>query len=413
MAKIGILVMTHKVQERGTRKESFYDSFEWLGMQAIQKEIDRKKNQVKYISVSQIDDYDFVLVSVTSLYDVFNLINEMPKKRKAEVIIGGQGVVNVKSYTPYFDKAVFGRAEGQINDILDGEKPSNILDINEDPDVEGRYEYRQPQYLIDGENNVGCPYKCRFCQYSWTHKCLRKTGNFQSAIGDFKHLQEDDLRHLKVEDGRYYVSAIDGVSEESRFKVNKKIYNEDIIKKIKEIYSKEFTKRVSLKLFVICGYPWERYNGDYLNELKEVFRKADEPKSKFKIQMHLLFTPFSPEPLTPMETERPILNVDWRKELTKNYKLYFSDTLEVYIMRYINTPYRLFERIFMNRASIEDGWLLENVLKNKKFRKMKSWKKMLWLENNIDMEKFINPKKKEWSYLRVPKEKTRETVEHG
>lgn len=37
--------MTHKIQERGTRKERFYDSFEWLGIQAIQKEIDRKKTR--------------------------------------------------------------------------------------------------------------------------------------------------------------------------------------------------------------------------------------------------------------------------------------------------------------------------------------------------------------------------------
>lgn len=400
MKKVGILVFSDKIQERGTRKNTFFDAFEYLGLRHIISEIDRKKYTIDFCSEKTLNDFDFVLCSITSLYDIYNLCScPGVLKRKSTLIIGGQGVSNVRAYKEYFDIAVFGRAEGQINDILAGESLPNVLRMKDDPNIERQYEYRQAKYLVNGENNVGCPNKCRFCFYSWTHHQFRPSSSYESAIGIAG--QEDDIRNIKIGDGRHYVTAIDGVSEESRKRVAKPIKNQEIKDKIAEIYEKDMKKRVSLKIFVICGYPWESVDSHYLDELRQVFAESDKPTSRFPIFVHLLFTPFSPEPLTPMEIDQPNFDIDWRRFLLTG-QLYDSASLKVFIMPYILSPYRLFERVYLNRATESESGLMK-VLTNSKFRKQKSWQKMRWLSEHGYKKTFAERILRPWSYLFVPK----------
>jgi len=278
MARIGILVFSKLVKCRATRKNVYFDSFKYLGINAVIKELDKKKHKVRFISSAELAQVDFALVPLHSYRDAMNLIKNLKgiPRNGTKIILGGQGLLNVRSYLPYFDLAVFGRAEGQINKILEGDRPDNVLDTDLDPGLEKKYTYRQPQNLVDGETNVGCRNKCLFCFYSWTHKLLIPVDKYNSTVYD--NSVEDDIRALDIQKPGHFITAIDGFSEASRFKVNKMIKNSHIVDKLSEIRSKNFKKTIFIKIFSICGYPWESPSPQYLDELKEALAEADRSK---------------------------------------------------------------------------------------------------------------------------------------
>lgn len=403
MAKVGILVFTDLVKTRAKRKATHFDSLKYLGIKAVMKEIDLKKHTVTFISASDLNDYDYVLVPIHSFQDILNLVKAVSpykKKRKAKIIVGGQGVVNVKAYLPYIDIAVFGRAEGQINEILGGGSPENVLVVKKDPNLEKGYFYRQPQYLVDGEKNVGCRNKCYFCFYSWTHKLFCPASNYNSTVYD-ECSTEDDIKSLKVTRSGHYLTAVDGFSEESRLRVNKQITNSDLKNKIKEILKVKSEKKIFIKTFIIAGYPWEKIGEDYIDELKGVIERADGPTASAGLSLYFQVTPFSPTPLTPMQYCKPNFSVDFRRYFQdpKRIVFYRSESIVACFGIFIRPPSALFEEVFIHRASREDSWLIEKVFLDPKYIKLKDYQKMLWLKDRGFLEKYETGEKEEWGYL--------------
>jgi len=403
MAKVGVLVFTDLVKKRAKRESTHFDSLKYLGIKAVMKEIDRKKHTVDFISALDLNDCDYVLVPIHSYQDIHNLVRAVSpykKKRKAKIIVGGQGVVNVKAYLDYIDIAVFGRAEGQINEILEGGSPENVLIVKKDPDLEKSYVYRQPQYLVDGEKNVGCRNKCYFCYYSWTHKLFCPVKNYNSTVFD-ECSTEDDIKSLKVTGSGHYITAIDGFSEESRLRVNKKITNLDLETKIKEFLSVKAEKKIFIKIYTIAGFPWEQIGDDYIDELKGVIERADGPVASAGLSLYFQVTPFSPSPLTPMQYSKPNFSVDFRRYFQdpKRIVFYRSENIIACFGIFIRPPSALFEEVFMHRARREDSWLIEKVFLNPKYSRLKDYQKILWLRDRGFLEKYETGEAEEWSYL--------------
>lgn len=155
---------------RGTRKNLFFDAEKYYGFNHIISEIDRKENEVSYCSWKSIAEYDYVLVSLSSYYDVYNLMANLmtAQKGNAKIIVGGAGVTNIRLYKDLIDFAVFRRGEGLINDILHGDivNHRNIWSKEDDPALEKKYQIGRSKFLIGHEKSVGCRKKCYFCQYS-------------------------------------------------------------------------------------------------------------------------------------------------------------------------------------------------------------------------------------------------------
>jgi radical SAM superfamily enzyme YgiQ (UPF0313 family) len=401
MARIGVLVFTDHVKKRAKRVGLHFDSFKYLGIRAVLKEIDREKHSVEFISSSDLNNYDFVLVPLHSFQEVFNLVKAVrpfKKKRKAKIVIGGQGVINVKAYLDYFDIAVFGRAEGQINGILEGAEFDNVLVVGKDPHLERKYSYRQPQFLVEGENNVGCRNKCYFCFYSWTHRLLKKVNRYNSTVYD-ECSTEDDIKALKITKPGHYITAIDGFSEESRLRVNKKITNSDIVEKIQEFLSLETRKKIFVKAYMIAGYPWEDPGNGYFEEIRSVLQKADKTKTNTQLILQFQVTPFSPEPLTPMQWARANFYTNWHKIIGTRLKFYFGKNITAVFTPFVRPSATNFEEVFLNRACIEDSWLLDRVLINPKFISLKNYKKILYLKEKGFLDKYETGEAEEWSYL--------------
>lgn len=232
MAKIGIYVYTDMVKQRLTKKrEGYFDGQNYIGLRYIVSEIDKSKHEITYVSKDTVNTVDYVLVSLTSYYDVANIINELyGKKITAKIIMGGAGCNNVGLLRTVADVITVGRGERTINRILDGDpvdglwyketnadlsKPVRIMPlldyISIDDDFVGRY----------CEQSIGCQRKCFFCEYSWKHKWTKKEDGYHSGLLNRETLLQDvDWSSYHNKD---LVTAIDGATEATRRVINKPI----------------------------------------------------------------------------------------------------------------------------------------------------------------------------------------------
>lgn len=123
MTKVGIYVFTHQIKQRATKKrEGFFDGQNYIGLRYIVSEIPKDKYEITYVSKDTINSVDYCLISLTSYYDVINIINELYGKRiTAKVCVGGAGYNNVGLLRDIVDIGTVGRGEGTILPILEGE----------------------------------------------------------------------------------------------------------------------------------------------------------------------------------------------------------------------------------------------------------------------------------------------------
>jgi len=394
--KIGILLFYDKIN-RGNRDNSF-DKLPYYGFRYIISEL---QYPYEIINITQIKDYDFVLCSLTSIMDIENMIYAFetykPDKGNCKIIVGGFGCINITAIYDYIDIAVFGRAEGQINDIINGKEFNNVWRKNVDPELENIYIIKQPDKLLPFESMVGCRNKCYFCHYSWTRKYIGD-GNYDPINAPFP---EDDWRGLKIENSGRYLTAWDGLSEATRFKCNKKISNQDISNKIKSWYNFKREAAVNLKIYNIIGYPWETEQTiiNDLNIIKSTFDNCDRRLGgrDNRIFIMMMFTPFSPEPLTPMELLKPNIDIIWRDffEIIGR-KIYGDKTtdIECFILPQINSSFTLAKRVMINRCTLKIRKYIQNILRNKKIdtlssplqiKQLKSYNDFpFWIFNKLD-----------------------------
>jgi radical SAM superfamily enzyme YgiQ (UPF0313 family) len=314
--KIGVLLFDEKVN-RGGRNNSF-DKLPYFGFKYVLSELD---HPYQIISPSQIKDFDYCLCTLTSSMDIENLIytfeKHKPKKGNCKVLVGGFGCINVWSIYDYIDVAVFGRAEGQINDILSGAKLDNVWRKDQDSDLLEKYQIRQMHKLIGDEKTVGCRNKCAFCQYSHVRKY---TGGKNYDVVDVSFV-EDDWRGLEITGSGRYITAWDGLNAETRKRIKKKITDQQIKDKIISWYDVKRERAINLKIFNIIGYPWETKQSvkQDIERIREFLSECDLHKggAENRLLIMMMFTPFSPEPMTPMQNDKPNIDVIWRGRFTK------------------------------------------------------------------------------------------------
>lgn len=355
--KIGVLMFCKK-KDRATRNMSF-DKLDYLGFKYVLSEL---KSDYEYCSLENIYKYDFILWSITSVYDIESLILDWKKIKKGDcrVVVGGAGCINIMSIYDFVDVACFGRCEGQINDILAGVKFPNVWRKADDPELSGKYDIRQAQAMLIGENSIGCKNKCFFCHYAWSHKHVGL-----KHYDNNSKLAEDDLKSTKIISSGRYITAIDGTSELTRLAVNKNITNDDLVKFLSQIYDVELTAAVNVKLYNIVGYPHETVSvlRDDLKELANVFERADRKTGKRRMVVMIFVTPFSPDPITPMECEPVNLDVNWREELNRiGRQVYKGVDYECFILPQILIPPTVAKRVMIQRATLPHAKIIRDLI---------------------------------------------------
>jgi hypothetical protein len=318
------------------------------GLRAILNEL---RFEWQLCGIDEIRKYDICLLAINSVMDIEESVFSISPilKGSCKIIVGGAGCISIRPLIPIIDVAVFGRAEGQINGIIEGETPANVWRKEIDPLFSGTYEMRQVQYLVGAEKSVGCRKKCLFCQYSWTRNHFSPTG---SRYSDSKRSYEDVFESLNVWRSGVYTTALDGFSEKTRKRVGKNISDQMLVETISGIRQKSFDKAVILKVFNILWYPWEtkssvRYD---IMHLRELLRSCDGSNGT-RICFLLCLTPFSPEPLTPMAWMPANVFVDTIAFLnTICRRLYCGEKIEAIILPNVNTGFTLAKRVLINRG---------------------------------------------------------------
>lgn len=398
-ARIGVLAL-ERVMDRANAKD--YVKQPNVGLQAILSELNEP---YEYCRAELINAYEFVLVSLTSVMDVENLVYTMerfaPDKIKPKIIVGGFGVVNVKLIIPYIDIACFGRGEGQINDIIAGKRFGNVWRKEDDQILEGKYAVRQPRYLVDGENSVGCRNRCKFCQYTWIRQPLEKNQKYNPGAG--MSIQETDWAGLIIDAPGRYTTAWDGWSEATRLKVSKPVRDQDIVEKLLGIDDTGLDGGVNIKVFQIVGYPWETPNTikDDISKVANILRSLDR-QIRTKIYLAFLCTPFGPEPLTPMQYEPGNIYVNWREELMES-TIYKGNNINAFIIPVISGPFTLVKRMLIHRSELTDLEVFKAIAFNSKLKRMPERWKVPWLIKNgyIQEEMFGRIERAAFDYLYI------------
>jgi hypothetical protein len=337
-------------------------SFAANGMNAVLSEL---KYQWEYCTISRIKEYPFCLLSITSISDIETIAMSTiaENKGKCKIIAGGQGCLSIYPIVDILDVAVFGRAEGQINAIIDGDTPPNVWRKETDPLFEKKYEMRQPQYLVRGENSVGCKKKCFFCQYTWTRK-FTTLSEMGYSHGKDLHTPEDDWKALQVTKPGRYTTAWDGWSEQTRKKINKNISDVEIFDKLQTISRANFPACVNLKIFNIVWYPWETeetLKADIATVAKIL--KSVDATTGTRILIMFLLTPFSPEPLTPMAYFPANVTANTREIVDRiGRQVFKGNKIEAFILPQINSGYTLAKRVLINRGITQSH--LQTIIKS-------------------------------------------------
>ncbi len=383
--RIGVLRL-QKIADRRLGKKSNRIELNF-GIKAVLSDL---KEPYEVCQPDTINQYDFVLISLTSVMDIENLIYTFEKycpiDIKTTIIIGGFGVINIKLIISYIDVAVFGRAEGQITEVINGFNFDNVWRKKDDPLVLRQYKIRQPQYLVKGEESVGCRNKCLYCQYTHTRQSLDG-----SKYNPGMSTQETDWNGLIVDKPGKYVTAWDGWSEETRFRVKKPVSDKNIMDKLIEIgNNKEINGTVSLKTYQIVGFPWETQQSvmDDITNVGRMLKGIDSMISN-KIMIAFYVTPFGPEPHTPMANEPANIHVNWR-DLLAGIKVYYGVNIKAFIITAISGPFTLLKRVFINRAVIDDIDEFKALVFDSRLKRMPERYKVGWLIKNgkIDLEMF-------------------------
>lgn len=335
------------------------------GMKCIERDFTKRYGGMKLpvTGLNEIRRYDIAFLSLTSVQEVesFIIATKSPeyRKNKTLIIAGGAGMINIYPIIDYIDIAVFGRCDNsQILDIVDGKYDANVWVKTNDPKCRNKYEigdFKEPKHNFE-TGTIGCRMKCAYCHY--TH--VRKHDN--QPYSPERGAAETDIWASDFTRPRVYVTAIDGLSEETRYRVNKKISDEFLVEKVSEFYSQNNrSKTVGIKFYNIVGYPWETIKSvkkDY-EDTVNLLSKIDRKTGKWNCKINLQNTPFSPEPLTPMEKVDVDFSLNFKPCFNKKYK---GIDVSVSSTPFFQGPATRGKRVAINRCTYDNREIVRSFI---------------------------------------------------
>lgn len=322
------------------------------GLDAVCDEL--SVNVTRTVTPETVDDCDIALCSLCSPQDTLALVCALSRRPRSTLIVGGHGVYPFRAWRHLTHRIAFGRAEDAVDECILGERAlAWCYDFDRDPDVTGRYVIRQARRLLKGEASVGCNGGCKFCQYRATRRLFGGPHYKAGLRGSGNSFIEDRWEEFQVKPGSV-TTALDGLSAETRRRVAKPVDDVEIVERLSWALSR-LRGTMRLKVFMIVGYPWESAGSvrDDLLHLRDVLRRVRPGLSGGRIMMLLTWTPFSPEPLTPMEDEPANIEINWRDILLHDdYRCVFdSPHLNAFSLPQIPGPLTLYRRVAVNRGA--------------------------------------------------------------
>lgn len=341
-----------------------------FGLKAIISEINLSKYSISFCNRKNVDEFDFLLFSVNSHYDYLILIRDFfQQKVNPTIIVGGSDIINLHLLRKVVDVQVIGRAEGQINDILEFNSKPNVWYRADDPYLRKKYEVRQVQKLLKvgtrQELDAGCPNQCFFCQYGNKFQKFNAGNSYNSGTSTLETMFSDITWGYAK---NRLISSIDGTTEKTRKKIGKQLTDKAIIEKIKEADKIKSGSALMLKLYCIIGFPWETEETAKLTEIQSILQTADASIAEQELYIDFRFNHFVPMLLTPFE-HLPVNLINYRQLLSLhiNTHLYFGQNISSSIYTSISHSVTAAEKTYVYRSFEVDEQIFK-MTKNKYFR---------------------------------------------
>lgn len=337
-----------------------------FGLKSIISQIDLSQFSIGYANISNYNEYDYLLYSVNDYSDYLILIRDFYKKNiKPKVILGGADMMNPKLIRDIADIIVFGRGEDQVNDILNGIYDNNIWVRDNDYELKNKYKIRQPVKLLkvggQQENNVGCQYKCKFCQYGNKFPLFIKRNGYSSGMSDHTGNREVMFRDVVWKNAKSKLTtSIDGSTEHTRKMVGKPLKNDEIIYVIKGAYELDYKHPLVLNIYNIIGFPWETQQDAELTEILSWIKDSDNINDRNIIWLLFKFQHFIPMPYTPLRLEA-LNKINYREIVMAKYgdTIYKGKNIHAKIHYAFPSPIYAAKRTIINRADEIDDLILK------------------------------------------------------
>ena len=403
--RIGVYVFTAMVKARVTKKrEAYFDGQNYIGLRYILSQIPESEAEITYVSKDTVNTVDWVFISLTSYYDVLNIISELGgRKITAKVYMGGAGYNNVGLLRDIADVGCVGRGEDTGLAVIRGEPVEGLYyretnrDLTEPIAIRGLQHYISIDDSYVGkyeEHSLGCPRKCLFCEYSWKHKYVRREDGYRSGLMNREVLFGD--LNWSTYHNKDLVTAIDGATEQTRRIIGKPISNRAITDKMLEIYDAP-RDYVSLKLYCLLGYPFER---DFApEEAVEAILAARREGDRHRANVLMVSPHFMPMPFTPMECE-PVSWINFREKIQQyDFERFGKGNINVFWpWRLASSPINAAEATVLNRADVGDMGRIRGVLCSPKYRSLDAGRKRKVLEKYFG--DLLGPVKEVLPYIR-------------
>jgi len=392
-----------------------------------------RKNEHEYTNG---DEADYILVSLTSYFELETLIKARKIFPNKKIVVGGH--ITLGNPLPLLRWADFVNI-GAGFDFFEDIKEENIEDLQYILTAHKGIEDITPNYNIRWDEcpivqiakysysyfySTGCQYKCSFCLTSWVNK-YQKTNKSEEVIrkslptksqvylisNDYigknvaKSVTDARIPHFLKHYNEYTKTQLIRVGVESpteriRYFFRKNVFDEDI-KEFLDL-AKRINKRVTL--FFIIGLDTEE---DYLNWIDKIGATMDA-----KPKIHIVVNYFSPEIGTPLEffdlndileINLPKVQYNWKR---KNARILFFG----YRARWSSEAYyTLLQR--SNEENVEKVLSLKDIKNREEFLE-KAYKLGLEkeIEGNVNVnlkthyfdlkEKVKNKLKEEWQEIK-------------
>jgi hypothetical protein len=284
-----------------------------IGALVLMDELKRNGFDADVCDYKTAFDYTHVLVSMTATDDIYDIYKQCHKNnwqnRTFTAFVGGFGCQNPIALASFIDYAFFGRADGVICDYL--QNPENYTVYSFRISQPHKIELRQvselyPYPVIYGANNttwkekfIGCPFRCKFCHYSYNRKYIGGGGYINNGLSTGSpEMMLKDICDLTEKTGRL-TAALDGYSERLRFKFGKKI-SWDMLEAVMDTLA-SFKGNTYFKLYNITNFPTETEADEqefiyFWTNYVQITKKADGI-----VKVDIFNTAFRPSLNTPME----------------------------------------------------------------------------------------------------------------
>lgn len=413
--KIGIYVLTKYAKQ--TYSKECYDVRINAGMAVVCDILKRAGfTNIDYCGSVNAHKYDMIMYSVTSDCDWWEFVAERVSWQKGnyKVVVGGQGVLNPRPFISLVDYFVLGRAENiqpkVAEAILNGvdcddchivSSASFSMDklyyINQVNEIYP-YDIKLDNGQVYHEDVIGCNHKCLFCGYTWHRKqAVAEAFNYSglwNGGADRERAMIDMHNGIDVDLVKLRTTAIDGLSEQLRFNVNKKITRDMLREFLEKLASCE--KPHQVKFYNIIGYPTETFEDweEFLEDICIVDNKFNKQDKQTSILLHS--TPFRAMPATPLAC-KPMSYINYRgliaKKLGKGkYKgniFYQGNAMWAVESMATESLSTVIQSAIIWRGTEQDT---ENIIKlscNKKFKVASSQVKQATLEKYFDVDKLF------------------------